>query len=163
MVVRVDSAGYQDQVLAAAERRGRAPRRGLLGAGAAVPPAAAARPALTADPDTEWSPALGHESGKGSQIAQTRTSLLGRDVRLIVRRQPNTAGAQLAFDDLDGWRLHAIITNVTAEPMSAAGFPGRSRTPARRSTSPPGIQGLTDVRSCRSGGPIAGPSLRGGG
>jgi hypothetical protein len=29
-------------------------------------------------------------------------------------------GDQLAFDDLDGWRLHAIITNVPAERLSAA-------------------------------------------
>ncbi|UQX09931.1 hypothetical protein [Candidatus Mycobacterium methanotrophicum] len=29
-------------------------------------------------------------------------------------RQPKQPGDQLAFDDLDGWRLHAIITNVTA-------------------------------------------------
>jgi hypothetical protein len=60
-------------------------------------------------------PALGHESGKGSEIAQTTTTLLGRTVRLIVRRQPKAAGEQLAFDDLDGWRLHAIITNIDAE------------------------------------------------
>jgi hypothetical protein len=26
----------------------------------------------------------------------------------------------LAFDDLDGWRLHAIITNIGAERKSAA-------------------------------------------
>lgn len=41
-------------------------------------------------------------------------------MRLIVRRQPKRCGDQLAFDDLDGWRLHAIITNVTAEKLSVA-------------------------------------------
>jgi hypothetical protein len=76
--------------------------------------------ALAADPDTVWVAALGHESGKGSQIAETSTALLGRTVQLIVRRQPKQAGEQLAFDDLDGWRLHAIITNVPSERLSAA-------------------------------------------
>lgn len=41
-------------------------------------------------------------------------------MRLIVRRQPKGCGDQLAFDDLDGWRLHAIITNVPAGRRSAA-------------------------------------------
>jgi hypothetical protein len=76
--------------------------------------------ALATDPDTTWTKALGHESGKGSEIAETMTTLLGRGVRLIVRRQPKAAGEQLAFDDLDGWRRHAIITNVDPDRMSAA-------------------------------------------
>lgn len=67
-----------------------------------------------------WTPALGAETDRGSEIAETRATLLGRSVRLIVRRQPRAAGEQLAFDDLDGWRLHAIVTNVSAERMSAA-------------------------------------------
>jgi Transposase DDE domain group 1 len=114
--IRVDSAGYQDQVLAAADRHDADYSVTVK----QFPPAVAAMHALAADPDTEWSPALGHESGKGSEIAQTTTTLLGRDVRLIVRRQPTSAGAQLAFDDLDGWRLHAIITNIDADRMAAA-------------------------------------------
>ena len=65
-------------------------------------------------------PAEGNETHKGSQIAETTTDLLGRQVRLILRRQPRTAGEQLAIDDLDGWRLHAIITNITGERMTAA-------------------------------------------
>ena len=76
--------------------------------------------ALAVDPHTVWAPALGHETDKGSQIAETTTTLLGHSVRLIVRRQPKQCGDQLAFDDLDGWRLHAIITNVEADRMSAA-------------------------------------------
>jgi hypothetical protein len=46
---------------------------------------------------------------------------------LIVRRQPKQLGDQLAFDDLDGWRLHAIITNVAAEWLSAAGVEAHHR------------------------------------
>ncbi len=41
-------------------------------------------------------------------------------MRLIVRRQPKACGEQLTMDDLDGWRLHAIITNVALEQMTAA-------------------------------------------
>ena len=74
------------------------------------PNVAAAVHALAVDPDTVWVDAQGNETHKGSQIAQTTTTtttLLGRTVRLIVRRQPRQAGEQLAIDDLDGWRLHA--------------------------------------------------------
>lgn len=114
--IRVDSAGYQQPVIEAAERhqadfsvttKGYANVTGMVHA-------------LAADPDTVWTPALGHETDKGSEIAEATVALLGRQLRLIVRRQPKKSGDQLAFDDLDGWRLHAIITNVGAERMSAA-------------------------------------------
>ena len=35
-------------------------------------------------------------------------------LRMIVRRQRTSAGDQLSFDDLDGWRFHAIVTNLPA-------------------------------------------------
>jgi hypothetical protein len=114
--IRVDSAGYQDQVIQAATRHGAdftVTARGYANVNAAVY-------AVATDPDTVWSPAQGRETEAGSQIAETTTSLLGRELRLIVRRQPRAAGEQLAFDDLDGWRMHAIITNVDAETMAAA-------------------------------------------
>lgn len=76
--------------------------------------------ALAADPATEWASASGRETEAGSEVAETTTTLLGRPVRLIVRRQPKAPGEQLAFDDLDGWRLHAIISNVHPQAMSAA-------------------------------------------
>lgn len=76
--------------------------------------------ALVSDPATVWTVALGREIEAGSQIAETTTTVLGRALRLIVRRQPRTPGEQLAIDDLDGWRLHAIITNISPERMSAA-------------------------------------------
>ena len=31
---------------------------------------------------------------------------------MIVHRQPVPAGEQLTLDDVDGWRFHAIITNI---------------------------------------------------
>lgn len=114
--IRVDSAGYQDQVVGAAERHGAdftVTVKGYAKVTAAVY-------ALASDPATVWTSALGRETEAGSQIAQTTATLLGRRLRLIVRRQPRDAGEQLAIDDLDGWRLHAIITNVDPERMSAA-------------------------------------------
>lgn len=121
--IRVDSAGYQQQVLEAADRhradfsvtaKGYANVTGLVHA-------------LAADPATAWAPARGAEEDRGSEVAETATTLLGRTVRLIVRRQPKAAGDQLAIDDLDGWRLHAIVTNVDAQRMSAAEVEGHHR------------------------------------
>jgi hypothetical protein len=121
--IRVDSAGYQEQVIAAAERHD----ADYTVTARDYPNVAAAVHALAAGPDTEWVDAEGNETHKGSQIAETTTTLLGRQVRLIVRRQPRKAGEQLAIDDLDGWRLHAIITNIGAERMSAAAVEARHR------------------------------------
>lgn len=114
--IRVDSAGYQREVIAAAEDHGAdfsVTARGNTRVTAAVQ-------TLAADPDTEWATALGRETAAGSQIAETTTTLLGRRLRLIVRRQPRAPEEQLALDDVDGWRLHAIITNLEPERMSAA-------------------------------------------
>ena len=114
--IRVDSAGYQDQVLGAAERHG----ADFTVTAKQYSPVADRIHALAADPATAWTPALGRETEAGSEVAQTPTTLLGRRLRLIVRRQPRAVGEQLAIDDLDGWRLHAIITNIETERISAA-------------------------------------------
>lgn len=114
--IRVDSAGYQQQVIEAAERH----RADFTVTTKGYKNVLGLVHAVATDPATEWVPAEGAETAKGSEIAETTTTLLGRPVRLIVRRQPKKAGDQLAFDDLDGWRLHAIITNVGAETMTAA-------------------------------------------
>lgn len=121
--IRVDSAGYQQQVIEAAARHQADFSVTVKG----YPNVLRFVHALAADPDTMWVPALGHETDKGSEIAETTVTLLGRTLRLIVRRQPKDAGDQLAFDDLDGWRLHAVITNVTAERMSAAAVEAHHR------------------------------------
>jgi hypothetical protein len=121
--IRVDSAGYQQEVIEAAERHDAdytVTTKGYANVEAAVH-------ALATDPDTVWVAAEGNETGKGSQIAETTTTLLGHQVRLIVRRQPRRAGEQLAIDDLDGWRLHAIITNIDAERMTAAAIEAHHR------------------------------------
>ena len=114
--IRVDSAGYQQQVVEAAERHG----ADFTVTAKGYPNVVSAVHTLAADPETKWVKALGHESNKGSEIAEATVTLLGRQLRLIVRRQPKAAGDQLAFDDLDCWRLHAIITNIDATRMSAA-------------------------------------------
>lgn len=114
--IRVDSAGYQAQVIEAADRH----RADFTVTAKQYLPVANAIHALATDPDTVWVPALGRDSAAGSQIAEITTTLLGRQLRLIVRRQPRSPGEQLAIDDLDGWRLHAIITNIDAERMSTA-------------------------------------------
>ncbi len=114
--IRVDSAGYQERVLEAAERH----RADFTVTTKGYQNVLGLVHAVATDTDTEWVPGEGAETAKGSEIAETTTTLLGRTVRLIVRRQPKKAGDQLAFDDLDGWRLHAIITNVDNKRMTAA-------------------------------------------
>lgn len=113
--IRVDSAGYQQQVIEAAERYDAY----FSVTARQLPNVKEAIHDLASDPDTVWRPAACAEEAVGSEIAETGFVFAGRDVRLVVRRQPRGRGAQLAFDDLDGWRFHAIITNVAATFMSA--------------------------------------------
>jgi hypothetical protein len=114
--IRVDSAGYQQQVLEAAERH----QADFTVTARGNSRVAELVRALAGDPATVWTAALGQENEAGSQVAETTVELLGRTVRLIVRRQPRGGNEQLGLEDVDGWRLHAIITNVTAEAMTAA-------------------------------------------
>ena len=114
--IRVDSAGYRRDVVEAAARHSAAfsvTTRGYANVKAAIE-------ALALDPTTTWFPALGAEDAKGSEVAECMFGFAGRNLRMIVRRQPTVAGDQLSFDDLDGWRFHAIITNVPALFASAA-------------------------------------------
>lgn len=115
--VRIDSAGYQHDVFRACEQLGAifsitAPQRSNINNTIA---------ALAADPATVWSAAGGRENHKGSQVAET-TITIGRrkcdrrTLRMIVRRQPVQAGDQLSLDDIDGWRFHAIVTNIDNKP-----------------------------------------------
>lgn len=111
--VRIDSAGYQHEVFAACEALGAvfsitAPNKANVGAAVL---------ALATDEATVWSPALSAEGDKGPEIAETmievgQSKKDRRVLRLIVRRQRTTTGDQLSFDDLGGWRFHAIVTNL---------------------------------------------------
>lgn len=114
--VRVDSAGYRADVVEAAERHDAAFTVTAKG----YPNVRAAIETVALDPATAWSPALGGEDAKGSEVAETAFRFAGRDLRMIVRRQPTVAGDQLSFDDLGGWRFHAIVTNVPPMLGSAA-------------------------------------------
>ena len=112
--VRVDSAGYRDEVYAACEALGAV---FTVTAQNTAPIKDAVR-RLASDPATTWRPALSAEAGKGSEIAEstvevtTRRATTRRRLRLIVRRQPTRTGDQLSLDDIDGWRFHAIVTNI---------------------------------------------------
>ncbi len=113
--VRIDSAGYQHEVFRACEALGAV---FTITAKNTARMRAAVR-ALATDPATVWVLALNAEAERGSEIAETMIEIgtTKRDrrlLRLIVRRQPTTAGDQLSFDDIDGWRFHAIVTNIPA-------------------------------------------------
>lgn len=82
--VRVDSAGYRADVVEAAERHGAVftitTRRYKNVAGAIA--------ALASEAATVWAPAIGAEEAKASEVAETPFRFAGRDLRMIVRRQP---------------------------------------------------------------------------
>jgi len=114
--VRIDSAGFLLDVFDTCDRLGvvfSITARQQANVRAAIE-------TLAADPATVWTPALGAEHDKGSEIAETFLEVGVRHVgsrrrlRLIVRRQRRSVGDQLSFDDLDGWRFHAIVTNLPA-------------------------------------------------
>jgi hypothetical protein len=106
--VRSDSAGYQREVIEATEA-----------AGAVWSVTAKQFPnvrqviyALHSNPGTVWHRAQGAEGETGSEIAETTFTFAQREVRMIVRRRRKDPGAQLSLDELDGYRFHAIITNI---------------------------------------------------
>lgn len=114
--VRSDSAGYQLKVIEAAEAEGAV-------WSVTARQSAHVREAIEAvatDPDTVWTDAEGAECERGSQVAEAPFTFAGRTVRLIVRRQPKERGAQLSFDDFDGFRFRAVITNIPACLATAA-------------------------------------------
>jgi hypothetical protein len=114
--LRVDSAGYQAEVVGAAERHNMV----FTITAKKTTRVAAALEALATDPATTWVPALGAEAEVGSEVAECDFDFAGRRLRMIVRRQRASTGEQLSLDDLDGWRFHAIITNIDAHLRSAA-------------------------------------------
>ena len=114
--LRVDSAGYDKKVVASAERNNMV----FTITAKKTARAQAAIEALACDPGTEWVPAIGAEEEKGSEVADCDFIFAGRKLRMIVRRQPTGTGDQLSLDDIDGWRFHAIITNIAARLRTAA-------------------------------------------
>jgi Transposase DDE domain group 1 len=116
LLLRVDSAGYQAEVIEAAERHNMVFTITVK----KTTRVAAAVHALAADTSTAWVPALGAEAKTGSEIAECDFDFAGRHLRMIVRRQRTSAGEQLSLDDLDGWRFHAIITNIDSRLRTVA-------------------------------------------
>jgi hypothetical protein len=114
--VRVDSAGYSKAVIEAAQRHAASfsitcvqderVRRAIE--------------ALASDPTTTWSPAHDADGAlTGSEVAETPYRFVGKELRLVVRRQRKASGEQLSFDDLGGWRFFALVSNA-AEELTAA-------------------------------------------
>lgn len=76
----------------------------------------AARPSLVrkaiyataTSPDIAWEDAI---DMVGAQVCSVPYHFRGHDLRLIIRRVPKLPTAQLAFDDLDGYAYHAILSN----------------------------------------------------
>ena len=106
--LRVDSAGYAEKVVEAAERH----QAVFTITAKKTARVVAAIHQLALDPKTLWVKAEGAELEKASEIAECDFEFAGRQLRMIVRRQPVPAGEQLTLDDVDGWRFHAIITNI---------------------------------------------------
>lgn len=76
--------------------------------------------AVAADPQTTWVAAQDATGDiDGAEVAETTYRFAGRDLRLVVRRQPKAAGEQLSFDDLGGFRFFALVSNAAAEVSAA--------------------------------------------
>ncbi len=103
--LRVDSAGYEAEAVDAAERNNMV----FTITAKKTTRVQAAIERLASDPATTWTPAIGAEADKASEIAECDFTFAGRKLRMIVRRQPTRTGEQLSLDDLDGWRFHAVI------------------------------------------------------
>ncbi len=119
------SAGYTEQVVEAAERH----EAWFTVTAKNYDSVKAAIYALASDPTTRWRRAKGMQRRRRSQIAETTFTFAGRTLRLVVRRQPvgGHGNAQLSFDDLDGWRYHAIITNIPAHRRNAVNVEAHHR------------------------------------
>jgi hypothetical protein len=123
--VRIDSAGYAEDVVDTCEKHDAwfsitAKKNTKI---------LRAIEALATDPNIKWKRAKGHEKRLGSQIAEATITFAGRQTRLVVRRQRAGAdgNAQLALDDIDGWRFHAITTNIPPRMRNAVNIEAHHR------------------------------------
>lgn len=118
LLIRGDSAAATHKVIewltALGQRRGRIVEYSLGWSIGAIE-----RAAITALPTSAWSPAIDADGGvrDGAQVAEL-TGLLHLDgwpdqMRVIVRRERPHPGAQLSlFEERDGWRYTAFVTNT---------------------------------------------------
>lgn len=82
----------------------------------------AIKAAIRALPETAWQPAI-RQNGEVREDAAV-VELTGKaelpegwpdGARLVVRREPRHPGAQLTFDDIDGYRFTALLTDQTGD------------------------------------------------
>jgi hypothetical protein len=119
ILVRADSAAASHQVLDWLQARNTPRRRVEYSIGWRID--ADERAAITALPETAWSPALDADGAvrDGAFVAEL-TGLLTLTgwpdgMRVIVRRERPHPGAQLTlFEERDGWRYTAFVTNTQA-------------------------------------------------
>ena len=123
LLVRADSAGASHQLLDwlhdQARRRGRAGQRMEYSIGFPVHKGIAVHDAIAAVPESAWQAALDAdgEPREGAGIVEI-TGLLNlvkwpSGMRVIVRREKPHPGAGLTlFEQADGWRYQAFVTNT---------------------------------------------------
>jgi len=88
-------------------------------------------------PEEDWQPVLDHdgESHDSAGLAEF-TSVMNLDswpegMRVIVRRERPHPGAQLRFEDVDGYRLTAFATNTPSAQVQPVSFASRMRSSQR--------------------------------
>lgn len=114
--VRSDSAGFSRAVMDAAERH-----NAFFSITARQNKAIRAHiERLALDPATDWHPAIDSDDELADTVITMGRYHDARTVRLIVRRQRTRPGDQLSFDDLDGWRFQAVVTNMPPLLATAA-------------------------------------------
>ncbi len=116
VLIRTDGAGCTREFLAWLHARGLSYSIGFT-----LPPVTPALYQLI--PEDCWQPALDadHDLREGADVVELTDLLTGKNLlggyppgmRVIVRRERPHPGAQLRFDDVDGYRLTAFATNTT--------------------------------------------------
>ena len=107
--IRVDSAGYSKKVMDAATKHNAAFSITCVG----DKKVRRTIDALARDNGVTWTKALSANGPiAGAEVAWCPYEFGGRTLSMIVRRQKRNNGEQLSFDDVDGYRYFAIVTNI---------------------------------------------------
>lgn len=111
------------------------------------------RQAIMLVPEKAWTPALDAHGGvrAGGDVAEV-TGLLNLStwpdgMRVIVRRERPHPGAQLSiFEERDGWRYQAFVTNTTTGQLSVLEARPRAHTGSKTAYATPKTQGWAGFR-----------------